>query len=275
MMIITQRALLLSTFLAGSVAAWGSKRYEKFDTKLDTLASNIGPLTTHFTPPASCSEIRTREAYLWPQLEMGCEGPGGNECCPPNWRDNVYYSPGMCPAGYQTCTLPTSKQRLETTAMCCPDNFACNGRGACTRPLNTRIPLTMSGPEVTTTRTERAITATPIQIRFKAAESTIVPIPTASFELPRGYLYKREKVGIGIGVSAAVIGFAIGLYFWCCSGRRQKAKARVLTTPFLNNPTTDNPDVPPPAYPGPDDGLGTRAPVPASRADQWPMGGPK
>ncbi|KAF7587715.1 hypothetical protein BBP40_006822, partial [Aspergillus hancockii] len=191
--------LLASTFLLDPVTAYNRH------TRLDTIASNIGPLTTRFTPPASCSEIRTRTMYnLWPQLEMGCEGPGGNECCPSNWRENVYYSPGMCPAGYQTCTLPTSKQRIETTIMCCPDNFACNGRGSCTRPLNTRVHLTMTKPTATTTRTAYAITATPIQIRFKAAESTVVPIPTASLQLPRGYLYTREKVGIGIGVAAGV-----------------------------------------------------------------------
>ncbi|KAF7631364.1 hypothetical protein AFLA_012222 [Aspergillus flavus NRRL3357] len=251
MMIISQMALLLfSTFLAGPVAA------SNYATRLDTTATNIGPLTTRFTPPASCSDIRTRVFYdIIPKLEMGCEGPGGNECCPPNWRDDVYYSPGMCPAGYQTCTLPTSKQRIETTAMCCPDNFACNGQGRCTRPLNTRVPLTMTDATRTTTRTEYAITATPIQIRFKAAESTIVPIPTASLKLPRGYLYKREKVGIGIGVSAAVIGFAIA--------------------PLENYPIPETPDVPPPAYPGPSDGLGTAATVPGSSTDNWPMGGRK
>ncbi|KAB8275231.1 hypothetical protein BDV30DRAFT_225274 [Aspergillus minisclerotigenes] len=271
MMIISQTALfLLSTFLAGPVAA------SNYATRLDTTATNVGPLTTRFTPPASCSDIRTRVFYdIIPKLEMGCEGPGGNECCPPNWRDDVYYSPGMCPAGYQTCTLPTSKQRLETTAMCCPDNFACNGQGRCTRPLNTRVPLTMTDATRTTTRTEYAITATPIQIRFRAAESTIVPIPTASLNLPRGYLYTREKVGIGIGVSAAVIGFAIGIYFCCCSGNKRRTMARVPTTPLENYPIPDTPDVPPPAYPGPSDGLGTAAPVPGSSTDNWPMGGRK
>ncbi|KAE8389436.1 hypothetical protein BDV23DRAFT_194503 [Aspergillus alliaceus] len=237
--------LILSTFLIEPVAA------SKWATKLDTTATNIGPLTTRFTPPASCSDIRTRTYLdLWPKLEMGCEGPGGSDCCPSNWREDVYYSPGMCPAGYQSCTLPTSKQRRETTVMCCPDNFACNGQFRCTRPLNTRIPLTMDGPKTTTTRTEHAITATPIQIRFRAAESTVVPVPTASLELPRGYLYTREKVGIGIGVAAAVGLFTVGVYFCCCyGGKKRKMRARVPTTPLEDN-TTSTPDGPPPAYPG-------------------------
>ncbi|OGM46232.1 hypothetical protein ABOM_004854 [Aspergillus bombycis] len=150
----------------------------------------------------------------------------------------------------------------------------CAARSHCTRPLNTRIPLTMSGATHTTTRTAYAITATPIQIRFRAAESTVVPIPTASLRLPRGYLYKREKVGIGIGVSAAVIGFAIGIYFCCCSGRKQQ-KARVPTTPLGNYSTIDTPDVPPPAYPGRDDGLGTGPSVPGGSPEDWHQGGRK
>ncbi|KAE8151454.1 hypothetical protein BDV25DRAFT_152666 [Aspergillus avenaceus] len=220
----------------------------KWATKLDTTATNIGPLTTTFTPPASCSETRTREYFgLWPGLEMGCEGPGGDECCPSGWRSGVYYSPGMCPSGYQSCTLPTSKQRRETTVLCCPDNFSCNGQGYCKRMLNTRIPLTMTDATTTTTRTEYAVTATPIQIRFKAAESTIVPVPTASLNLPRGFLYTREKVGIGVGVTAGVGLLIIGVYLCCCYARRRN-RAKVLATPLQSMA----PDGPPPAYPGKD-----------------------
>jgi hypothetical protein len=42
-----------------------------------------------------------------------------------------------------------------------------------------------------------ALTATPIQIRFRAAQSTIVPIATASLDLPmpKHGLNTREKVG--------------------------------------------------------------------------------
>jgi hypothetical protein len=97
---------------------------QSYDSRvtLDTTATNVGPMTTAFTPPSSCFDIHTRMYRTWwPQLEIGCEGPYGNDCCPDKWRENVYYSPGMCPWGYYGCTLPTSKQRQETTNICCPE----------------------------------------------------------------------------------------------------------------------------------------------------------
>ena len=93
------------------------------DVELDTWLSNTGPLTTTFTPAPSCfTERRTKIEYkgAYPDLEVGCEGPGGNECCPDRWASGRYFSPGMCPSGYQACTLPTTRQRQETTNMCCP-----------------------------------------------------------------------------------------------------------------------------------------------------------
>lgn len=77
----------------------------------------------------------------------------------------------------------------------------------CARRLNNRQILTYMDSTASTQVTAHAATATPIQIRFRAAESTFVPVPTDSLRLPRGYLLTREKVGIGIGVPVAV-GFA-------------------------------------------------------------------
>jgi hypothetical protein len=100
------------------------KEVQSYDSRvtLDTTGTNAGPLTTPFIPPSSCFDIQTR-TYLdwWPRLEIGCQGPYGNDCCPDKWRENVYYSPGMCPSGYYGCTLSTTKQRQETTNICCPE----------------------------------------------------------------------------------------------------------------------------------------------------------
>ncbi|RHZ63420.1 uncharacterized protein CDV56_103606 [Aspergillus thermomutatus] len=179
---------------------------QSYDSRitLDTTRTNAGPLTTPFVPPSSCFDVHTRLYLNWPRLEIGCQGPYGNDCCPDNWRANVYYSPGVCPSGYYGCTLPTSKQRQETTNLCCPEHFDCAGQHLCTRPLNNRQIITYVDSTVSTQATAYAVTATPIQIRFRAAESTIVPVPTDSLKLPRGYLLTREKVGIGIGVPVAV-----------------------------------------------------------------------
>ena len=104
------------------------------DVELDTSRSNTGALTTTFTPDPTClSEIETRinRPGGYPALELGCEGPGGNQCCPPRWGGNRYFSPGVCPEGYQACALPTTRQREETTRMCCPEYVRPAAHGPC------------------------------------------------------------------------------------------------------------------------------------------------
>jgi hypothetical protein len=71
---------------------------------------------------------------------------------------------------------------------------------------------------ISTRETAYEVTATPIQIRFRAAESTVVPVPTDSLSLPRGYLLTREKVGIGVGVLVAVGLLTMVLWYFCCGG---------------------------------------------------------
>lgn len=85
------------------------------------LSSNLGPLTTQFEAPSTClAEVRTRVQFHYPNLELGCEGPEGNECCPSRWERFGYYSPGVCPTEYQTCKLSSTRQQQETTKLCCP-----------------------------------------------------------------------------------------------------------------------------------------------------------
>lgn len=112
----------------------------------DTYRSLKGPLTTQFEGPSTClSEVRTRVQFGYPDFELGCEGPGGNECCPAQWGWSRYYSPGVCPVGYQTCKLPSSRQRQETTNLCCPEYVATYGSSMIFRscyPLNSSSPTT-------------------------------------------------------------------------------------------------------------------------------------
>lgn len=67
--------------------------------------------------------------------------------------------------------------------------------------------MTYVDSTLSTQQTIYGITASPIQIRFKASQSTIVPVPTDSFKLPKEQrpLDKRAKAGIGIGVLAGVV----------------------------------------------------------------------
>lgn len=104
-----------------------------------------------------------------------------------------------------------------------------------------------------TVETMRVVYATPIQIRFKATDSSVVPIPTASLNLPKApvELSTGAKAGIGVGVSVAVIGLiallCIGVPKW--KARRRQARAEASTaqgTMLLSVNPADTEEAPPP-----------------------------
>ncbi|THC94878.1 hypothetical protein EYZ11_005640 [Aspergillus tanneri] len=193
----------------------------------DTTAAPAGALTTPFVPPTSCIDVRTLAPYGVPRLEAGCaQGSLSRECCPPNWGDAVYYSPGMCPSAYHAYPLPTSKQRQETTNFCCPGDET-----------------------ISTRRTQDYVQATPIQIRFRASESDIVPVPTSSLSLPRDWLRTREKVGIGIGVAAGVGLISLALYYFFWVRRRGRKQIPQQAIPCIHEGQNAD-QVPPPPYAG-------------------------
>lgn len=115
------QALALSTLFTCSLsfdsASWSTSSANRPDS---TRTSNAGPLTTVFTPPASCFTPHTIAYYGMPYLIQGFEGPNGDDCAPEDWKFDRYYSPGQCPSGYKACTLPTLTQRVVTTEICCP-----------------------------------------------------------------------------------------------------------------------------------------------------------
>jgi hypothetical protein len=130
--------------------------------------------------------------------------------------------------------------------------------------LNNPQIITYVDSSLSTQETAYAVTATPIQIRFRAAESTIVPVPTDSLRLPRGYLLTREKVGIGVGVPLAVGLLTMVVWYFCCARRRQK-KERVVTV----TDTGLDLDLPP-SYPGLDNGRSTNeVPCGCRRKSFW------
>ncbi|KAJ5348005.1 uncharacterized protein N7506_001258 [Penicillium brevicompactum] len=208
--------------------------------QIDSSAKNAGPLTTIYTPPASCATPRTVANYGYPSLLQGCEGPYGGECCPEGWRYDAYFSPGRCPHAFKTCTLSTTAQRMETTAYCCPDGFTCGGQGYCKISFNTVSTMTYVDATLSTQKAIYGITASPIQIRFKAAESTIVPVPTDSLDLPRHFLYRNEKIGVGIGVPAGVALLTLIAFF----GLRWRKARRLRREPGAQDTSPD--DLPPP-----------------------------
>lgn len=79
--------------------------------------SVIGPLTTTFTPPTSCSTTS-----IAPLSQTGCYPPGFSAAFATSSAELAYYSPGVCPSGYYHAT-PVSDWLLradETGVHCCP-----------------------------------------------------------------------------------------------------------------------------------------------------------
>lgn len=95
--------------------------------------SNIGPLTSTFTPPASCSESTGWYKIWTPSVDsLGTtsqyyndfRGPYSvNDCLPSGYSPGQnYYSPGVCPSGYTSaCTRDGDFAKpSETRIVCCP-----------------------------------------------------------------------------------------------------------------------------------------------------------
>ncbi|KAF4629351.1 hypothetical protein G7Y89_g8796 [Cudoniella acicularis] len=89
-------------------------------------SSSLGPLTTTFTPPPSCS---SSFAHVYISTDPGGTGAFGGPvttdgCLPSNYQDPYiyYYSPGICPSGYTTaCSSWTALGPVtEMVVTCCP-----------------------------------------------------------------------------------------------------------------------------------------------------------
>ncbi|CAI7618332.1 unnamed protein product [Penicillium pancosmium] len=182
-----------------------------------------------------------------PYLIQGVDGPNGDDCVPEGWKFDRYYSPGQCPSGYKACTLPTVTQRVVTTEICCPSGFDCMFQDYCAKTFNSPSTITYSDSTISIKTTVWAATASAIQIRFQARDSSVVPVPTESFKLPmpKKEFSAGEKAGIGIGsaVGVALLGLGgfFGWRFW---------KKRRLSKVLERGPVRDSsvPDEPPPAY---------------------------
>ncbi|PGH31156.1 hypothetical protein GX50_06083 [[Emmonsia] crescens] len=214
---MTAPAIIVSWLLSAA-----SLCIAKGEPPLDTTRTLWGPLTTTFTPPSSCAtEVRTTNIGGWPDLQQGCDGPGGeNDCCPPDWSRGRYFSPGVCPSGSFDCADAAHQ--------------------LCKRRLNTPVALPYPSNEATTTRTARIIYATPIQIRFQMTDSSVVPIPTESLKLPhaRKPLTKGTKAGIAIGVIAAVILGIVTVVCWNKSAKKRRTPTAAVPFDGGNDAST-------------------------------------
>lgn len=76
------------------------------------------PLTTIYTPPASCSQIVTWDGTnFW---QYGTNQTGG-DCYPPNFHNvyNSFYTPGVCPDAWTSAGMLQHSSGYD--AMCCPE----------------------------------------------------------------------------------------------------------------------------------------------------------
>ena len=84
-------------------------------TAIVIMATYLGPLTTTFTPPASClSTTAFYRKYDEPAVKL-LDNP---DCFPSAYVSTGYYSPGsVCPSGYHGFT---ENDGAETSINCCP-----------------------------------------------------------------------------------------------------------------------------------------------------------
>jgi len=105
--------------------------YITTQTTATSYSTPTPPLTTTFTPPASClSEIYDIGNYVDYENFPYANGvltlgpPGASQCYPYGWASSIYYSPGFCPQGYITVSASLnfldSSKTTETVATCCP-----------------------------------------------------------------------------------------------------------------------------------------------------------
>ncbi|KAF2652145.1 hypothetical protein K491DRAFT_67148 [Lophiostoma macrostomum CBS 122681] len=102
----------------------------------ELTTTNLGPLTTPFTPASSCLGTDTFFVFTYGPLVDPLEH---TDCFPPSFTaalgTGVYYSPGLCPRGYTavrsdvhtqlsvvTYLSPKSSEviRTEVVQTCCP-----------------------------------------------------------------------------------------------------------------------------------------------------------
>ncbi|KAL3963379.1 hypothetical protein ACCO45_000383 [Purpureocillium lilacinum] len=212
-----------------------------------TTSTNLGLLpTTSF--PSNCLndlyDMRTTGLGLpWNYNTLGC---ALSSCCPSSrpftspwgWMTS-YYSPGVCPSGYRTCSPPMAPTQLssepgETIAFCCPGGFECpqgtSGLSlfqACGSLLATPTAITVLNNMfdqsiVTTTTWPVSVVpngwwqiAYPIQIRWKEGDD---------FSPKSSSLSAGAIAGIVIGsVLAAIIAAVSGFLLWRKRRRRKSA----------------------------------------------------
>ncbi|KAL4888085.1 hypothetical protein BDV59DRAFT_149826 [Aspergillus ambiguus] len=215
---------------------------------------NRGPLTTTFTPPASCLQTLSSVSYYVGDTAESTTFYGhwfddtGVTCLPtgtvpesilasPTYWGTYWYSPGLyCPTGWSTAgLLDTTWNGLEVTgstsgAICCPSSMSFYAGGhECSQVISAKETITLARSGVVVTSS----LATPITVYAdgipliweksdlpKTASASTTPLSTqtstqpATAHIKSGGLSEGAKIGIGIGVPLGAIAIGVAIFFY-------------------------------------------------------------
>ncbi|KAI1210775.1 uncharacterized protein F4807DRAFT_422591 [Annulohypoxylon truncatum] len=174
------------------------------------MTTNLGPLTTTFTPAPECTEVISGIIYTQTGTDGNTTthkyhslGPADtSECYPSPFQiTSAYYSPGRCPSGWSSVcgsVYIASGTITETTATCCPPGYACMQAAdvtdswstlSCTRAIESMVNVTVPDDSHQYYRVTQlshvlvnaaAITARWQQTDFVASETDTSTTPTTS-----------------------------------------------------------------------------------------------
>ncbi|KAK7977036.1 hypothetical protein PG988_004526 [Apiospora saccharicola] len=202
-----------------------------------TAPTNIGSLTTTFTATVtSCSTwyIAQRGTDTW--LQYGTVGTAISACFPSGYEPiSGYYSPGVCPQGYQYL-CPAGISETATVATCCPstprgtdDPNACYTRFSSDSSMSVAVWKTVAGGETSSSigpthflkNQDDTAYAYGIVVQRAgddptwpgAAEGSVsaTPVPTTSQPTAAdgtgssNGLSAGAKIGVGVGVPLALL----------------------------------------------------------------------
>ncbi|EJT82413.1 hypothetical protein GGTG_02386 [Gaeumannomyces tritici R3-111a-1] len=198
------------------------------------MATNIGPLTATFTPPAGClqqiygtatTEIRgtASTGYKWHILG----GTSAGDCYPQNFvpGPTAYYSPAVCPSGWSmaSSTAEMVQTLTESRAVCCPSEYryspatgsesllsspACYSSAQWPTTVTLRVPDVENARSIQTTPTDVLIEvrATPIYIRFPQSRSATSTSGTPPAQTSR----EGGDSAAGSGTTSLDVGLSVG-----------------------------------------------------------------
>lgn len=91
-----------------------------------STATNMGPITTIFTPPSSCVSVVTMYNQV-PYPYLGHYGQGDPACFPQSrpifdFGGDYFFSPAICPHYWTSLPIPSGAlpPQLGSSVLCCP-----------------------------------------------------------------------------------------------------------------------------------------------------------